>query len=70
MGISVVYVGAIEISAFSIPSQKLTINTVPSKWYLKLLIYILVHTYRLRFILEGVAEASQIFFQDAHVLPK
>jgi hypothetical protein len=29
-----------------------------------------VHTYHSRFIPEMVAEASQIFFQDAHVLPK
>jgi hypothetical protein len=28
------------------------------------------HTYHSRFIPEGVAEASQIFLRDAHVLPK
>jgi hypothetical protein len=29
-----------------------------------------IHTYHPRFILEGVAESSQIFPQDAQVLPK
>jgi hypothetical protein len=29
-----------------------------------------MHTYHSRFILEGVAEASQIFLREAHVLPK
>jgi hypothetical protein len=29
-----------------------------------------VHTYHSRFIPEGVAEASQIFLRDSHVLPK
>jgi hypothetical protein len=29
-----------------------------------------IHTYQSRFIPEGVAEASQIFLRDAHVLPK
>jgi hypothetical protein len=29
-----------------------------------------IHTYHSRFIPVGVAEASQIFLQDAHVLPK
>jgi hypothetical protein len=29
-----------------------------------------VYTYRSRFTPEGVAEASQIFLRDAHVLPK
>jgi hypothetical protein len=29
-----------------------------------------IHTYYLRYIPEGVAEASQIFIRDAHVLPK
>jgi hypothetical protein len=29
-----------------------------------------IHTYDSRFIPEGVAEASQIFLQDAYVLPK
>jgi hypothetical protein len=28
-----------------------------------------IHTYHSRFIPEGVAEASQIFLRDAHVLP-
>jgi hypothetical protein len=28
------------------------------------------HTYDSRFISEGVAEVSQIFFRDTHVLPK
>jgi hypothetical protein len=28
------------------------------------------HTYHSRFIPEGVAEVSQIFLQDTHVLPK
>jgi hypothetical protein len=30
--------------------------------------YIYIHTYHSRFIPEGVAEASQIFLQAAHVL--
>jgi hypothetical protein len=29
-----------------------------------------IHTYHSRFIPEGVAEASQILFPDAYVLPK
>jgi hypothetical protein len=29
-----------------------------------------IHTYHSRFIPEGVAEVSQIFFRDTHVLPK
>jgi hypothetical protein len=29
-----------------------------------------IHTYQSRFIPEGVAEASQIFLREAHVLPK
>jgi hypothetical protein len=29
-----------------------------------------IHTYHSRFIPEGVAEASQIFLRDAHVLPQ
>jgi hypothetical protein len=29
-----------------------------------------VHTYHSRFIPKGIAEASQIFLRDAHVLPK
>jgi hypothetical protein len=29
-----------------------------------------MHTYHLHFTPEGVAEASQIFLRDAHVLPK
>jgi hypothetical protein len=29
-----------------------------------------IHTYHSRFIPEGVAEASQIFFRGTHVLPK
>jgi hypothetical protein len=29
-----------------------------------------MHTYHPRFILEGVAEASQVSLGDAHVLPK
>jgi hypothetical protein len=29
-----------------------------------------IHTYHSRFIPEGVAEVSQIFLRDTHVLPK
>jgi hypothetical protein len=29
-----------------------------------------IHTYHSRFIPKGVAEASQIFLRDTHVLPK
>jgi hypothetical protein len=29
-----------------------------------------IHTYHSRFIPEGVAEASQTFLRDVHVLPK
>jgi hypothetical protein len=29
-----------------------------------------IHTYHSRFISKGVTEASQIFFRDAHILPK
>jgi hypothetical protein len=32
--------------------------------------FIHIHTYHSRFIPEGVAEASQIFLRDTHVLPK
>jgi hypothetical protein len=40
--------------------------------YLKNLLHIhtYIHPYYSRFIPEGVAEASQIFIRDAHVLPK
>jgi hypothetical protein len=31
---------------------------------------VIIHTYRSRFIPEGVAETSQIFLRDAHVLQK
>jgi hypothetical protein len=30
----------------------------------------LIHTYHSRFTLEELAEASQIFLRDVHVLPK
>jgi hypothetical protein len=33
-------------------------------------IYTYKHTYHSRFIPEGVAEESQIFLRDTHVLPK
>jgi hypothetical protein len=33
-------------------------------------LFIYIHTYHSRFIPEGVAEASQIFLRDTHVLPK
>jgi hypothetical protein len=29
-----------------------------------------IHTYHIRFVPEGVAEASQIFLRDTHVLLK
>jgi hypothetical protein len=32
--------------------------------------YTYIHTYHSRFIPKGVAEVSQIFLQDTHVLPK
>jgi hypothetical protein len=32
--------------------------------------YTYIHIYHSRFLPEGVAEASQIFLRDAHVLPK
>jgi hypothetical protein len=35
-----------------------------------LLIHTYIHTYNSRFILEGVAEASQIFLRDTYVLTK
>jgi hypothetical protein len=28
-----------------------------------------IHTYNSRYISQGIAEASQVFFRDAHVLP-
>jgi hypothetical protein len=31
--------------------------------------YIHIHTYQTRFIPEGLAEVSQIFLRDTHVLP-
>jgi hypothetical protein len=33
-------------------------------------IHTYIHTYHSRFIPEGVAEESQIFFRDIHALPK
>jgi hypothetical protein len=33
-------------------------------------IYYIIHTYHSRFIPAGVAEVSQIFLRDTHVLPK
>jgi hypothetical protein len=38
--------------------------------WIKIGIHTYIHTYHSRFIPEGVAEASQIFFQDAHLAPK
>jgi hypothetical protein len=38
--------------------------------YTRSLLHTYINTYHSRFILEGVAEASQIFLRDAHVLPK
>jgi glutaredoxin len=35
-----------------------------------LLLFLYIHTNHSRFILEGVAGASQILLRDAHVLPK
>jgi hypothetical protein len=37
---------------------------------LNLNIHTCIYTYHSRFIPEGVAEASQILFRDAHVLPR
>jgi hypothetical protein len=37
---------------------------------LHICMYYVVHTYNSRLILEGGAEASQIFLRDAHALPK
>jgi hypothetical protein len=34
------------------------------------LLHTYIHTYHSRFIPEGVAEVSQIFLRDTHVLPK
>jgi hypothetical protein len=34
------------------------------------MIVVYIHTYHLRFISERVADASQIFLRDTHVLPK
>jgi hypothetical protein len=44
-------------------------------WYVPNTLYkrgpaLYIHTYYSRVIPEGVAEASQIFLQDTHVLPK
>jgi hypothetical protein len=36
----------------------------------KLVFIFLIYTYNLHFIREGVAEASQIFFRDTHILTK
>jgi hypothetical protein len=57
-----------QINVFSIflfLSKRL--NVVKNS-YLTALMYI--HTYHSRFIPEGVAEVSQIFLRDTHVLPK
>jgi hypothetical protein len=34
------------------------------------LVHTYIHTYRSRIIPEGIAEVSQIFLRDTHVLPK
>jgi hypothetical protein len=38
--------------------------------YVQITLYTYIHTYHLRFIPEGAAEASQTLLRDAHVLPK
>jgi hypothetical protein len=49
------------------------------KWKLKMLflmfstttnLHTYIYTYHSRFILEGVAEVSQLFLRDTHVIPK
>jgi hypothetical protein len=48
-------------------NQSAKANLKPLK---RCVFWIYIHTYHSRFIPEGVAEASQIFLRDAHVLPK
>jgi hypothetical protein len=38
--------------------------------FFNLLVRLYIHTYHSRFIPEGVAEISQIFLRDTHVLPR
>jgi hypothetical protein len=40
------------------------------KWRALAIRHTHIHTYHSRFIPEGVAEVSQIFLRDTHVLPK
>jgi hypothetical protein len=43
---------------------------IVEKHFIQYCYYTYIHTYHSHFIPEGVAEASQIFFRDAHVLLK
>jgi hypothetical protein len=45
-------------------------NRCGKQMYIYNIMVTYIHSYHSRFIPEGVAEASQIFLQDIHVLPK
>jgi hypothetical protein len=67
------YPGCID-PHFLCPTRKETTIRVGRKHVgrirLRLDINTYIHTYHSRFIPEGVAEVSQIFFRDTYVLPK
>jgi hypothetical protein len=46
------------------------IDNIPCFHFFTTDTYMYIHTYRSRFIPEGVAEAIQIFLRDTHVLQK
>jgi hypothetical protein len=55
------------VSKIKIKSNNLSVSSITT---VKLILHNYIHTYHSRFIPEGVAEAFQIFFRVAHVLPK
>jgi hypothetical protein len=62
-----------DIHNFSLPLIGLYLVSIQGLWYIPYQVetYLCyIHTYHSRFIPKGVAEASQIFLRDTHVLPK
>jgi hypothetical protein len=49
--------------------NNLNVNEVQMRYSLQAKQLLIIHTYHSRFIPEGVAEVSQIFLQNTHILP-
>jgi hypothetical protein len=60
----------IENSCVVLTSNVKTDQCCPQLRIFILMVRLYIHTYHPRFIPEGVAEASQIFLRDTHVIPK